>query len=331
MKITVFFNNKGGVGKTSLIYHLSWMFAELGKRVIVADLDPQANLTSMFLDDERLEEIWEHSNNNAETIYTHIQPIIQGIGDIKNSNPEKISERIGLIPGDLRLAEFEEYLSDAWPRCADGRRPDAFRTISAFYRVIENTANQFDADLALVDVGPNLGAINRSAIISSDCVVVPLAPDLFSLQGLKNLGPALERWREEWQERMAKSKDATISLPKAIMKPVGYILAQFNIRKNRPVRSYQKWMARIPDTFRGSVLNEKESPKFNKIEEDPYCLAILKHYYSLMPMAMEARKPMFFLKPADGAIGSHVKLVENCYKDFKVLAQKLLSIIENGD
>ena len=41
--------------------------------------------------------------------------------------------------------------------------------------------------------------------------------------------------------------------------------------------------------------------------DDPYCLAMLKHYRSLMPMAMEARKPMFFLKPADGAIGAHVR------------------------
>ena len=57
--VLTFFTNKGGVGKTSLVYHLSWMYAELGYNVLAADLDPQANLTSMFLEDEDLETIWD--------------------------------------------------------------------------------------------------------------------------------------------------------------------------------------------------------------------------------------------------------------------------------
>jgi chromosome partitioning protein len=323
VKIIVFFNNKGGVGKTSLVYHLAWMFSELGKRVIVADLDPQANLTSMFLDDENLEKLWETSQDNAKTIYTAILPRMQGIGDIKEL---KISEHgdIGLIPGDLRLSNFEDYLSEAWPRCGAGKE-DAFRTTSAFYRIIEKSAINFKADLVLIDVGPNLGAINRSAIIASDYVVVPLASDLFSLQGLKNLGPALDRWRKEWKEMKTKSTNKEISLPSAAMRPIGYVIAQYNIRKNRPVRSYEKWMAKIPAIYRQLVLFEdKNCPSFEKTEDDLNCLAILKNYYSLMPMAMEARKPMFFLKPADGAIGSHVKLVSKCYEDFKILAEQLL-------
>ena len=50
MKTIAFFNNEGGVGKTSLVYHLAWMYADLGLSVLAADLDPQANLTTMFLD-----------------------------------------------------------------------------------------------------------------------------------------------------------------------------------------------------------------------------------------------------------------------------------------
>ena len=57
--VLTFFNNKGGVGKTSLVFHLAWMFAEMGKRVVAIDLDPQANLTSAFLPEETLEELWD--------------------------------------------------------------------------------------------------------------------------------------------------------------------------------------------------------------------------------------------------------------------------------
>ena len=56
--IITFFNNKGGVGKTSLVFHLAWMLAEMGKRVVAIDLDPQANLTSAFLPESELESLW---------------------------------------------------------------------------------------------------------------------------------------------------------------------------------------------------------------------------------------------------------------------------------
>ena len=59
------------------------------------------------------------------------------------------------------------------------------------------------------------------------------------------------------------------------------------------------------------------------VAQDPYNLALLKHYRSLMPMAMEARKPIFALKPADGAIGAHVEAVRSCYGDFLALARKI--------
>ncbi|MBK9462575.1 MAG: ParA family protein [Sphingobacteriales bacterium] len=47
-KRIVYFNNKGGVGKTTLVYHTAWMLAELGYKVLVADFDPQTNLTAIF-------------------------------------------------------------------------------------------------------------------------------------------------------------------------------------------------------------------------------------------------------------------------------------------
>lgn len=58
MRTIGFFNNKGGVGKTTLVYHLSWMLRELGLSVVAVDLDPQANLTASFLDDDSVEKLW---------------------------------------------------------------------------------------------------------------------------------------------------------------------------------------------------------------------------------------------------------------------------------
>lgn len=112
MKTVAFFNNKGGVGKTTLVYHLAYMIADRGETVLVVDLDPQANLTSMFLDEDRLETLWplgEHPN----TIFGALRPIIRGIGDVLTPHIQAIAPGLGLVVGDLALSTFEDKLSDA--------------------------------------------------------------------------------------------------------------------------------------------------------------------------------------------------------------------------
>ena len=232
---------------------------------------------------------------------------------------------LGLIAGDLALSGFEDKLSDAWPRCHN-RDESAFRTMTAFYRAILIAAEQRGTELVLIDVGPNLGAINRAALIASQFVVIPLASDLYSLQGLRNLGPQLRLWREAWGELRGKSPDPDLPLPSGDMCPTGYVVMQHATRAERPVKAYLRWMDRIPNEYRQSVANEPRDANVH-VENDPYCLAALKHYRSLMPLAMEARKPMFRLKPADGAIGAHAQAVRDCYTDFHALARQILSAI----
>lgn len=320
MKTIAFFNNKGGVGKTSLVYHLAWMFADRGVPVLAADLDPQANLTAMFLNEERLEAIWPEDEEHTATIFGAVRPILRGIGDIATPPVEQIVPNLGLLPGDLGLSGFEDKLSDAWPRCHNSDEA-AFRIMTAFHRLMSEMARGW-AELVLVDVGPNLGAINRAALIASDHVCVPLAPDLYSLQGLKNLGPALMAWRNTWSGLATKApKD--LSLPAGSMSPAGYVVMQHGMRDSRPVKAYQRWMDKIPPVYRTAVLDEPTAGVVPKVENDPNCLAQLKHYRSLMPLAMEAHKPMFFLKPADGAIGAHGEAVRDCRDDFLRLARKI--------
>lgn len=328
--IIAFFNNKGGVGKTSLVYHLAWMYFDLGFRVLTADLDPQANLTSAFLKEDRLEEIWE-GEERPNTIFRCIKPLLRGIGDIVNPEIEEVEDGLSLLIGDLQLSSFEDELSSQWPDCLDGKER-AFRVISAFWRLLEQAANNSHSDIVLVDLGPNLGAINRAALISTDFIVVPLSPDLFSLQGLKNLGPTVRRWRKEWKERIQKNPvQEELVLPKGEMKPVGYVILQHGVRFDRPVMAFQRWIEKIPPTYRTEVLQENQqdlSSLDSQPEDDPNRLALLRHYQSLMPMAQESNKPIFHLKPADGAIGAHFQAVKKVYNEFKDLALKIKSRIE---
>jgi cellulose biosynthesis protein BcsQ len=321
MKTVAFFNNKGGVGKTSLVYHLAWTFADGGARILMVDLDPQSNLTAMCLDEGRLEQLWVEKSLDRKSMRGAVQPIVDGIGDVQPAHLEALDDRLAMIPGDIELSSFEQRLSDAWPRCMD-RDPAAFRIASSFHRVIQEAARRHAADLVLIDVGPNLGAINRSSLIAADNVVTPLGADLFSIQGLRNLGPTLRRWREEWWERLVKNPAPELELPSGTIRPVGYVVMQPNLYGGQFTRAYDKWLRQVPEVYSTEMLDRSVAPG-QTIDTDPFALAVLRHYRSLMPMAQTARKPIFKLTSADGAIGSHARAVQDVRKEFAALGKAL--------
>jgi len=322
-----FFNNKGGVGKTSLVFHLAWMFSLMGQRVLACDFDPQANLTAAFLPEERLEELWERDDGEPNTIYRCLRPLTE-VGDLRAPAMEQITHNLFLVPGDLDLSGFEDQLSQEWPGAmGSGNLYRPFRILTAFWQVAQLGARACNADLVLLDLGPNLGAINRSVLIGSTYIIFPLGADLFSLQGLRNLGPKLREWRTEWRKRRDNWPDPAFELPQGDMLSLGYVVQQHSVRLDRPAKAYDRWVNRIPVEYRRSILGEQELPSSLRPANDPCCLAQLKHYRSLIPLSQEVRKPIFSLSVADGAIGSHAAAVREAWGDFEALAQKILPFL----
>lgn len=327
--VLTFFNNKGGVGKTTVIYHLAWTFASLQKRVVIFDLDPQSNLTAAFLNEDEIATIWNQENKGS-TIYNCVNPLA-GVGDIAEPLLKNITTGLYLLPGDIRLSNYESILSGAWPESmGENNLYRPMRILSSFWQVMQMAANQARAEIILIDVGPNLGAINRSVLIATDYVVIPMGADLFSLQGLKNLGPTLGRWKKEWRKRLDNWTDSeeaplhnSFRLPQGEMQPIGYLCQQHSVRLDRPVKAYDKWVQRIPEIYCESVLNENSNS--DRQSEEEHCLATVKHYRSLIPMAQEHRKPIFNLTSADGAIGAHANAVRDAKEDFRQLATKIAS------
>lgn len=334
MTSVALFNNKGGVGKTTLTYHLAHMMQRMGHRVLAVDLDPQSNLTAAFLDEDDLQILWHEADeldwNDQEdfdllfpdppgTVATAIQPIMDGTGDVQFFDPVQIRDNLWLVPGDLQLSSFEDRLSSAWPLGFTGD-PAALRSTTAFHRIIQRAAGKVDAEIVLIDVGPNLGAINRAAVLAADAVLMPLAADLFSLRGLRNLGPALRRWRMIWQQQVLPTVPTPISAPLGSMAPIGYVIMQPAMRLDWSVKAYRRWLERIPAAFHSAVLGEEEFDPF----DSSYEIATLRNYQSLMPLSHDARKPMFDLRAADGALGSTQSYVQKCYQDFRDLSQAVL-------
>ncbi|MDQ3433063.1 MAG: hypothetical protein M3467_12800 [Actinomycetota bacterium] len=119
-------------------------------------------------------------------------------------------------------------------------------------------------------------------------------------------------------------------LPQGEMRPAGYVVLQRGVRIDRVVGAYDRWLRRVPGEYRRAVLGEKDSTDVPPAAEDPQCLGLLKHYHSLGPMGQEARRPVFLLRSADGAIGAHQQAVQAAYRNFAELARRILNAVGAG-
>ena len=89
---------------------------------------------------------------------------------------------------------------------------------------------------------------------------------------------------------------------------------------------------RMPEEYARNLLEDETGFYAATPEEDSEnSLSTNTHYRSLVPMAQEARKPIFHLTPADGAIGSHAASANDAHKDFKALAEKIIARIKLGE
>lgn len=327
MKSLALFNNKGGVGKTTLTFHLAHMLARKGIRTVAVDFDPQANLTAIFLDEDALETLWRGEDNaSPSTVARCVERLRRGKGDVAQPNLVEVAPDLWLLPGDLSLARFEQNLAEEWAKKSDSNNERALDVTFALDLLSNLASDSVDADVLLVDVGPSLGALNRAALLACDHIIVPLAPDLFSLQGLENIGPTLREWRDDIrsvrERRMAGREQA--ALPPHNFEPLGYIVQQHLARVDRPVSGYAKWADQIPGSYRRHVLEDDAPGGPDTFAEDPHCLFTIKHMASLAPIAQLARKPMFDLKQADGIGGGQIQAVSRCREDFETLTARLL-------
>ena len=226
VRITIY-NHKGGVGKTTLTVNIAFALSSLGKSVLLVDSDPQCNLTSYLLPDDVVDDLLDHSNNrDGKTIWSAVKPVIDSTGSVRLVDLTEIEE-VALLPGDIRLSEFEEFLGDAW---ADGfkRRMGGLRATSAISYLISNLGDQRGFDFVFYDTGPNIGPLNRVLLLDSDFFIVPVACDLFSTRALSTLGQTIRKWIIEAETIDAIAPDGAMAL-KGRPEFLGYIPQRFKV------------------------------------------------------------------------------------------------------
>ncbi|WP_245531959.1 ParA family protein [Desulfobacter postgatei] len=330
MKIVSIFNNKGGVGKTTYMFHVAHLMAEHGKTVLMVDADAQCNLSAYCLSDSELEKAWNATRGNS--IWRAVEDVYKGVGDIRKRQPTTVSSGSGnlyLIPGDVLLSNFEDSLGDTWSSAKGGAEP-ALRVQSALYRYIIWCTEKVNADVVMLDLGPNLGALNRAVLGASDYFIIPMSPDLFSIRGTENLGNKLVVWNKEWGQCHEAWSGDGLALPPGKPKFLGYVMQQHNIRQS-PAGMTKGWSIfgnRVENAVKANVV-EKLAPNDQAIEWDDgtWNLGKIPNLHSLIPYSQEARKPVFYCTSQDGLKGAHISTARDSKALFKPIVDTLLDVV----
>lgn len=368
MKIISIFNNKGGVGKTTLMYHLAHILSEMGKKVLILDLDPQCNMSLYGMQEEDLEKIWQDEEDIIEngidstrpkmkandfknlltkprTIHFLLKSVEEGISDFDELPPPfKIADNLDLIPSRLTLFMYENKISERWSGMFLGESL-SIRTITRIRRIAEFYSQERAYDFVIIDTSPNLGALNKVIISTVDGFIIPCLPDMFSLYGIKNIGRVLTQWQREFETCFAIiSPTKRQEFPQKSVSFLGYTI--YNARKRADSRNQWKltqahynYAQKIPETLTTHISKEirthlTEEMVVNPIGGD----AVMHSHNTLTNMAQKYKQPIWVLpnyqkiENADkNTISGNRDGYENTKKKYQQFAEDFLKRVETLD
>ncbi len=329
MKKISLFNHKGGVGKTTLTVNLAQALADLGKRVLLVDADPQCNLTAFCLDEKALDDLLGESSEveSGNTLWSAVMPVTLGKGAIKEIDlfPVLGEDTIMLAAGDVKLSEHEEELPAAWTD-AFARKERGYSVTCAVADAVDILADKMEADVVLYDVGPNVGALNRSVLLDTDFFVTPVAADLFSLRGLTTVGRSLARWISDWEtvRGLASAADKK-RLLRGKPAYLGYVSSAFKVASGlRKAQPHSFWEAKIAPRVATRIVEVLKAvdPGLIAPVNARNKLGDVKNFHSLAAAAQEKGLAIGSLR---GHVNSgHYPQVDEAKGEFDTLAREIV-------
>jgi cellulose biosynthesis protein BcsQ len=342
------FNHKGGVSKTTTTFHLGWMLASKGHRVLLVDADPQCNLTGLILGyqgEAEFENFYQQESNRN---------IRGGLAPAFESQPRAVEAveclpvpgqaGLFLLPGHIRLSEYEVTLGIAQE--LSGTIQTLQNLPGSIAYLLEATADRHHADFVLVDMNPSLGSINQNILMTSDYFVVPTSPDYFSVMAIDSLSAVLPRWHS-WSVRAKDSpalRTATYPYPGKTPRLLGTIIQKYRPRKGAPTEGFQRWIdainervvVRLVPTLAplGMTLSDATYDKVAGFRPS-LCLAQIADFNTLIAKSQEHTTPVFAL--SDSQMG-HVGTVlagdqqkrEEFHDAFSVLADRISALTSDA-
>jgi cellulose biosynthesis protein BcsQ len=327
MKIVSVFNNKGGVGKTTLSFHLAHALGELGHKVLLMDLDPQCNLTIFALEMEHIHDIWAYEDPFIEdydaartatapeayqralqelrSIHFLLKPTEDGTAELENQPPAApLGLNVDLLPGRLTLHLYEAKVGERWSGIYQGD-PLAIRTATRVRTLAQQYTQQHGYDFVIFDTSPSLGALNRHLLSLADGFIIPCSPDLFSLYGIRNIGNALKVWQQQFQSIFHFLSDQKRhQFPTRFVEFLGYTI--YNARKytmsatsGNPLSlatAHYNYAKQIPGTIHSYISEESRTKiTLETLNKSIGHTAVIHSHNTLPSMAQTYHKPIWLL------------------------------------
>ncbi|NNC87579.1 MAG: ParA family protein [Akkermansiaceae bacterium] len=235
MKVIAIANQKGGVGKTTTAVNLSAALAQSGQRILMIDLDPQANATSG---------IGIEPDSGASLYGT-----LLGNEELESKILPTRFDRLSMVPSEMDLAGVEIELA----------RMD--NHLSRLQGILQAAKQRRRFDFCLLDTPPSLGVLMTSALAAADEILIPLQCEWFGLEGLAKIVQVIEHIRQSGVNRRVRLEgilmtmyDGRTNLSRSVVAEVGKYFPE------------QLYKAVIPRTVR---LGEAPSHGLTIFEHDP--------------------------------------------------------------
>jgi cellulose biosynthesis protein BcsQ len=331
MTAITIFNNKGGVGKTTFLCNLaSFLKKKRRKRVLIIDADPQCNATIYLLKSNTIYDIY--TRKQEQTVDSFFDSLRKGKGYLKGKVKPVVSPRfeIDLIPGDPKLALSEDLLASDWKSGSSGD-PRGLQTTFVFRDVLDRFRHY---DYVFFDVGPSLGAINRSVLISSDFFLMPMSSDIFSLMAVSNISLSLTNWKRGLEKGLFDYQTNEVETFQVnnrdvvwCLQFIGYVSQQYTAKtvkgQRQPVKAYEHIIKRAP-----SLIARELIKKFSTLPPGTnFNLGEIPYLHSVVPLSQSANAPIFDLKARDGVVGSHFAKVGEAEQIYQTISDNLMANI----
>lgn len=326
MQSIAFFNNKGGVGKTTLLCNLAASLAiNEKKKILIIDADPQCNSSAYVLPEDLVNSLMVL--DGKYTIDSFYDPIRKGLG-YSPKTPDPIrSDRfnVDIVIGDPKLSIREDLLATDWGETTKGE-PRGFQTTYAMKELISRFSSY---DYVLVDMGPSLGALNRSILLAVDYFVMPLSVDIFSLMAVENILISFRNWKVSLEAALARHHDQEREFFKLAGKNVewnlkfaGFVMQQYTAKRKQGIRQ-------AVDAFEKIIQKQNEELhslcEFFGTNVSNSNLGEVPTLSSVVPMSQEAHAPIFELGSKDGIVGSHYNRVQEAGEFYHAIAKRFIS------
>ena len=257
-KIICLFNHKGGVSKTTTAFNLGWKMANMGAKVLMADFDPQCNLTGMVMGFDGIDDLEAiYSNNPANNVRDALSPAFEAKPkqiEAAECTPVKGNANLFLLAGHIGLSEYETTLGVA-QELSGSLLP--LRNLPGSLRfMLDETANKIGADYVIVDMSPSLGPLNQNLFTTCDYFLVPLHPDYFSSMALSSLARTLPRWKA-WAvtaHGIDVLNNADYPFPKPNGQFIGSIVQKYRPRLGKASNAFQHWIDQLEEGMKSRLV-----------------------------------------------------------------------------